>query len=70
MKTMYDVQQLIKRFGTIIYIGNRLAECELMEDEIRELFQQGFILNEQYYQAMLIIKREKELINNRGGETK
>ena len=37
MKTYYDLQQYLKRFGTFIYIGDRLAELELMETEIREL---------------------------------
>ena len=31
MRTIYDVQQLLKRFGTIIYIGDRLADLELIE---------------------------------------
>ncbi len=36
MKTYYDLQQYLKRFGTFIYIGDRLAELEMMEAEIRK----------------------------------
>lgn len=43
MKTIYDVRQLLKRFGTVIYVGDRLADLELMEDEIREMYQAKFI---------------------------
>ena len=39
MKTVYDVQQLLKKFGTIIYIGDRLADLELMEEELKQLYQ-------------------------------
>lgn len=58
MKTVYDVQQLLKRFGTIIYIGNRIAELELMEDEVRELHQTGCIETKEYQTAVLLLRKE------------
>lgn len=58
MKTVYDVQQLLKRFGNIIYIGNRIAELELMEDEIKELYETGCIDNDQYKSALLLLRKE------------
>lgn len=65
MKTMYDVQQLLKRFGTFIYVGDRLADLELMEAEIREL-QHSQLLNKQEFQnAMLLLKREIQLEKNK-----
>ena len=30
MKTLYDVQQLLKRFGIFVYVGKRLWDIELM----------------------------------------
>ena len=30
MKTFYDVQQFLKRFGIIVYMGKRLYDIELM----------------------------------------
>ncbi|WP_174613804.1 YqgQ family protein [Virgibacillus ihumii] len=66
MKTVYDVQQLLKRFGTIIYIGNRIAELELMEDEVRELHQMGCIDIDQYRTAILLLRKEtRRLRSNR-----
>ncbi|NAP01271.1 DUF910 family protein [Halomonas sp. MG34] len=31
MKTIYDVQQLLKRYGSFVYTGDRLGDLELME---------------------------------------
>ncbi|MCM3716805.1 YqgQ family protein [Fictibacillus phosphorivorans] len=56
MKTMYDVQQLLKRFGTIIYTGNASADLELMQEEIRELYHQNLIGLDEYKTAILIIR--------------
>ncbi|NWN97805.1 MAG: YqgQ family protein [Bacillus sp. (in: Bacteria)] len=43
MKTIYDIQQLLKQFGTIIYVGDRLADLQLMESEVTELFRSQLI---------------------------
>ncbi|MUK87126.1 DUF910 family protein [Ornithinibacillus sp. L9] len=59
MKNFYDVQQLLKRFGIIIYVGERLADLELMEMEIQELYNSKLIQVEEYTTAMMIIRREK-----------
>lgn len=61
MKNMYDVQQLLKRFGIFIYVGNRTADLELMEMELRELYQSGCIQIQEYQQAVLILKKEIRL---------
>ena len=34
MKTFYDVQQFLKRFGIIVYMGKRLYDIELMKLEL------------------------------------
>ncbi|MBM7569670.1 YqgQ family protein [Aquibacillus albus] len=62
METVFDVQQLLKKYGTIIYIGDRLADLELMEDEIKELYQSQFISAKDYQKAVLILKREAAYI--------
>jgi uncharacterized protein YqgQ len=56
MKTMYDVQQLLKRFGTIIYTGNPIADLELIQEEVRELYNQKLIDVNEYKEATLIIR--------------
>ncbi|UOQ93733.1 YqgQ family protein [Halobacillus shinanisalinarum] len=58
MRTIYDIQQLLKQFGTFIYVGDRLAELELMEQEIQELNQAQFITKEDYQMAILLLRTE------------
>lgn len=65
MKTLYDVQQLLKRFGIFIYTGDRLGDLELMQMEIRELYDSGFIDLKTYQVARLIIIRSTQDIKKR-----
>jgi uncharacterized protein YqgQ len=61
MKTIYDVQQLLKKYGTIIYVGDRLADLELMEEEIKELYQSQLIDVKDYQMAILLLRHEAQL---------
>ncbi|EQB95050.1 YqgQ family protein [Geobacillus vulcani] len=61
MKTVYDVQQLLKRFGTIIYVGDRLADLELMEEEVKELYQSQLIDAKQLQAALFILRQEAQM---------
>lgn len=58
MVSIYDIQQLLKRFGTIIYTGNRAADLQLMEDELRELHQSQLIEQKDYETALFLLKQE------------
>jgi len=64
MKTVYDVQQILKKFGTYIYTGDRLGDLNLMSLEINELYASGFIEKSEYQMAILILKREINKVNN------
>ncbi|HSP21225.1 MAG TPA: YqgQ family protein [Planococcus sp. (in: firmicutes)] len=55
MKTLFDVMQLLKRYGTIIYTGDYQADLELMEEEIKELYRLQFITPKEYATALLIL---------------
>ncbi|MGT2742176.1 YqgQ family protein [Streptococcus plurextorum] len=61
MKTLYDVQQLLKHFGIIVYLGKRLYDIELMKIELRSLYDNGLINQEDYLVAELILRREHRL---------
>lgn len=61
MKTVYDIQQLLKKFGTIIYIGDRVATLELMREEIQELYRSQLIETKDFQEAVLILRREIRL---------
>ncbi|ETT82270.1 YqgQ family protein [Viridibacillus sp. FSL R5-0477] len=58
MKTVYDVMQFLKRFGTFIYTKDRVADLELMEDEIRELYSSHLIDIQDYQMALMILRQE------------
>ncbi len=58
MRTVYDVQQLLKKYGTIIHLGNRLWDIELMMIELKQLEEVGVLDRETFIQAMLVLKRE------------
>jgi uncharacterized protein YqgQ len=64
MKTFYDVQQILKRFGTFIYTGNRLGDIELMRSEISELFKSGMLDAEEYKLSILILRQEENKLNS------
>lgn len=61
MRTMYDVQQLLKRFGIFIYVGNRLWDIELMMIELRQLHESDVIEKNDFVNAMMVLKREHRL---------
>lgn len=61
MKTLYDVQQLLKRFGTYVYIGKRLYDIEVMKLELEKMYENGLISKEDYMESELILRREHRL---------
>lgn len=58
MKTIYDIQQLLKQYGTIIYIGDRLADLELMEEELKQLYESKLVETKDFQMALLILRQE------------
>lgn len=61
MKTLFDVQQLLKRFGIFVYIGKRLYDIEVMKLELEKLYENGLIDKADYLNAELILRREHRL---------
>jgi uncharacterized protein YqgQ len=61
MKTIYDIQQFLKKFGTIIYVGDRAADLELMEAELKELYDSQLIETRDYQTARLMLRHEIQI---------
>ena len=61
MKTLYDVQQLLKQFGIVVYLGKRLYDIEMMKIELEALYQNAFIDKENYLIAEMILRREHRI---------
>ncbi len=61
LKTYYDVQKFLRRFGIVTYIGNREAEIELSLIELKALKHEGIIAEDDYYRCLGVLSYEKEL---------
>ena len=61
MKTLYDVQQLLKQFGVVVYLGKRLYDIEMMKIELEALYKNALIDKENYLIAEIILRREHQI---------
>ncbi|HGD3168135.1 TPA: YqgQ family protein [Streptococcus agalactiae] len=61
MKVLFDVQNLLKKFGIYVYIGKRLYDIEVMKIELQRLYDNGLISRDNYLKAELILRREHRL---------
>lgn len=59
LSTFYDVQQLLKKFGFIIYFKDKNDMYEMMEQEIHFLFQYKLISKDEYLKSRLIINQRR-----------
>lgn len=58
MKTLYDVQQLLEKYGILVHIGKRIWDIELMALELDNINKAGLIDQHDYMMAKLILRRE------------
>lgn len=58
LNDLTDVQKLLKRFGVIIYTGDRLDDIALMEIEIGDLYEFKLIEAEEFIKAKSILAKE------------
>lgn len=70
MKTLYEVQQVLKRYGIFIYVGKRLWDIELMMIELKKIHEQGLIEDDEYLKAYLVLKQEHRLEEQKEMENK
>lgn len=72
LRTLYDVQQLLKHFNVFVYVGKRLWDIELMALEIDNLYQAKVIDRDLFLQAKLVLKtehrKEEEYLAQKGRE--
>ena len=61
MKTLYDVQQYLKSFGIIIYMGKRLYDIEMMKTELERIYDAGLIERMDYLEAERVLRKEHQL---------
>ncbi|ERI08229.1 YqgQ family protein [Aneurinibacillus aneurinilyticus] len=59
INNILDVKALLRRFGIVIYMGDRLTDYEMWEEELRELYQESMIDMEEFRAAMMILQKAK-----------
>lgn len=69
MKTLYDVQQLLKRFGIFVYVGKRIWDIELMAIELDNLYKAKVIDQKTFLNAKIVLTREHRIEKERNGKT-
>ena len=61
MKTLYDVQQLLKKFNIYVYLGKRIWDIEVMALELDHLHDANVITHEEFIQAKLILTQQHRI---------
>ncbi len=54
------VLHMLKKYGTIVYTGNRLDDIAIMELELQDLYEWKLISDEEFIKAKAILKREQK----------
>lgn len=65
MKNLYDVQQILKRFGIYVYVGKRIWDIEVMALELDHLHHAKVISNQEFVSAKLVLTHEHKLEENK-----
>lgn len=60
MKTLYDVQQLLKKYGVLVHVGKRIWDIELMAIELDNIYKAGVLDKNTYIAAKVVLRREHE----------
>ena len=68
MNSLYDVQQLLKQFGIYVYVGKRIYDIELMQLELKNLYEGRLIDRDTYLHGRSILKREHHIEESREGD--
>ncbi|MCI2900658.1 YqgQ family protein [Staphylococcus hominis] len=59
INNFYDVLQLLKRYSFIIYFKDKEDMYEMMQQEIRSLYNYDLLSKEEYLKCILIINQRR-----------
>ncbi|WP_423828765.1 YqgQ family protein [Staphylococcus aureus] len=59
INNFYDVQQLLKSYGFLIYFKNLEDMYEMIQQEISSLYQYELLYKEEYLKCTLIINQRR-----------
>ncbi|UTR14439.1 YqgQ family protein [Salipaludibacillus sp. LMS25] len=57
--TYFELITFIRNYQSYIYTGDKLADLDLLEEEVCELYRLGLIDQDFYMEARLILLKEK-----------
>ena len=60
-ETLYDVQQLLKQFGIVVYLGKRLYDIEMMKIELEASTRMVWWIRTTNLTAEMILRREHRI---------
>ena len=58
MKDYFAVLQLLKRFGIYVYTGDKKTDIGMVQSEVKDLYDNGLLMQEDYLTAVLILREE------------
>ena len=58
LTNFWDVIRLLRSYGAYIYTGDRKADLLLMQIELKDLYNDGLIIKEDYINASLLMRKE------------
>ncbi|AYG01047.1 MULTISPECIES: YqgQ family protein [Lactococcus] len=63
MKTLYDVQEMLKKYGYINLFSDRLDAIKMMQIELSKMLESGIFQksDHEYLTARLILAREERI---------
>lgn len=59
MKNFYDLLQLLKEYGIVVYMKDKKQRLDLIEFEFRELYRANIIEKEKFLVGIAIINKER-----------
>lgn len=62
INSVLDVQRLLRRYGIIVYTGERITDLEWMEVELKELYRAKLLKVEDFQRALFILQKERRSI--------
>jgi uncharacterized protein YqgQ len=67
MRTLFDVQEWLKKYGYVNLVPNRRDAIYFMREEVNSLHQQGILADNDrdFLSARVILKREERVENEK-----
>lgn len=65
IRTLYDVQQILKMFNIYVYVGKRIWDIEMMALELDNLYNMHVISKDVWLRSKLVLQREHRLEEDR-----